>query len=61
MKRLSAGELLEEELIELVWMKMRQFTHEVICEFDIEGRLPIDQVMFSLNVKHKWDDWARLN
>ncbi len=52
---------LNEELIEQSWQIMRRFTKEVMDEFELEGKLPIQTVMFSSNVLEKYMSWVTMN
>ncbi len=52
---------LNEELLEQSWQIMRRFTKEVMDEFELEGKLPIQTVMFSSNVLEKYMDWVTMN
>ena len=58
---MNRTELLDEILIEDIWAIMRRFTHEVMDEFELEGKLPIQTVMFSANVLEKYMNWVTMN
>ena len=50
-----------EWVLEEGWQLRRKFAREIEAEFDIQGKIPIELLLFSANLQQKWLEWVRQN
>ncbi len=52
---------IEEMLIEDNWRLSRKFMHEIEEELDCKGKLPVNLLLASSNLRDKWIEYSEMN